>query len=127
MQRCFCCNARLKGVTTCPRCQADLSRVIATEKSAEYWLYKAIQRWNEGGVEQCLEALDFSLGLKKTALACAFRDYLIQYQCRLILDLLARKEILEAKKNLYQLRLLLPQSEHLQHLNRFSDYLLVNK
>ena len=50
---------------------------------------------------------------------------MIDRQCRAILDLLAEKQVLEAKNRLYTARMLLPYSKLLQQLNAFADYLLV--
>lgn len=124
MERCPCCKARLTGATLCPRCQADLGKILAAEDSARFWLAQAIHEWQENAIEQSLSALERSLRLKKTRLALAFRDFLIHRQCREIIDLLARKQVLPAKHRLYKARLLLPHSKLLQQLNSFADYLL---
>jgi methylphosphotriester-DNA--protein-cysteine methyltransferase len=124
MERCPCCKARLGGATLCPRCQADLSKVIGAEQSAQYWLSKAIQHWEENEDEQSLSALELSLRLKITKLALVFRDFLIHQQCRGILDLLAQKKLLPAQQRLYRVRKLLPYSKLLQQLHSFTDYLL---
>lgn len=126
MQRCPCCNARLRDTPLCPRCRANLSGVIGTEKSAEFWLYKAIQYRKENNIEKCLDALCFSLGLKKTSLAIQMNDFLIQQSCQDVLELLEKKQIITAKQQLYKMRRLFPHSGQLQQLNSFADYLLVN-
>ncbi|RLA21714.1 MAG: hypothetical protein DRQ62_09145, partial [Gammaproteobacteria bacterium] len=64
MERCPCCNARLKEAVICPRCRADLSAVIGSEQAAEKYLAKAIQQWAEGEGEQSIQALVFALNLK---------------------------------------------------------------
>ena len=127
MERCPCCNARLRETIKCPRCQADLSAIIGTERSAWLWLSRAIQFWAESKTEQSLGALDISISLKKMKLAIAFRDFLIQKQYRDILDLLAQKQLLAAKQQLYRVRLLHAYSRQLQQLNGFTDYLLAKK
>ena len=126
MERCPCCNARLGTATLCPRCKADLNTVICSEKAAQYWLSKAIQNLQESKTEQSIDALGVSLRLKKTELALVFRDFLIRQQCQNILDLLAQKQVLPAKQQLYKMRNLLPHSKLLQQLHTFTDYLLVN-
>lgn len=126
MERCPCCKARLGGARLCPRCQADLGNIIAAEQSARFWLSKALLHWQENAVEQCLGALERSLRLKKIRLALVFRDYLIRQQCRVILDLLAQKQLLPAKQQLYKARILLPYSQLLQELESFTDYLWIN-
>ena len=57
-------------------------------------------------------------------MAVVFREFLIEKQCRDILDLLAQKQLILAKQRLYTVRKLLPYSKQLQQLNSFSDYLL---
>jgi hypothetical protein len=125
MERCPCCNARLGGAARCPRCQADLSHMMAAEQAARFWLAKAIQYWQDNEAGQSVSALELSLRLKKTGLALVFRDFLIRQQCQDVLDLLAQKQLLPAKQRLYSLRNWLPHSQLLQQLNAFTDYLLV--
>ena len=127
MERCPCCNARLKKAVECPRCQANLSDIIGAERSAQLWLSRAIQLWAESKTEQSLGALDISLGLKKTKLAVVFRDFLIQKNYRDILNLLAQKQLLTAKRQLFDVRLLCAHSRQLQQLNGFADYLRVKQ
>jgi hypothetical protein len=124
MERCPCCNARLGETILCPRCKADLNTVIGNEKAAQYWLSKAIQNLQESKTEQSIDALGLSLGLKKTELALLFRDFLIRQQCQDVLDLLAQKQLLPAKQQLYKMRNLVPHSKQLQQLHTFTDYLL---
>lgn len=124
MERCPCCKARLGGATQCPRCQADLSIVIGAEQSAQFWLAKAIYYWNDNEVENSSGALTHSLHLKQTRLALVFRDFIIQQQCRQILDLLAQKKILPAKQRLFKMRLFIPESYLLQQLSSFTDHSL---
>jgi len=124
MERCPCCNARLKEAVICPRCRADLSAVIGSEQAAEKYLAKAIQRWAEGEGEQSIRALVFALNLKKTQVAMVFRDFLIQQYYLEVLELLAQKHLLSANQRLYHARLLLPYSPQLQQLRIFTGYLL---
>jgi hypothetical protein len=58
-------------------------------------------------------------------MAEVFSDFLIQRHCRGILDLLANKQLLPAKQQLYSVRELLPHSKRLQKLDGFTDFLLV--
>ena len=81
MQRCPCCNARLRGAAVCPRCQADLRAGIAAGQAARWWLGRAVQHWQSGSREQALQALQRSLRLEKAPLALHFRNFLIA-QCR---------------------------------------------
>ncbi len=125
-ERCPCCNARLKQAATCPRCRADLTAVIHSEKSAALWLDQAMRHLSDNEIEKSSLAINRSLRLKETKLALAFRGFLIHQQCRAILDLLSETQVLSAKGRLYHVRLLMPYSRQLQHLNAFTDYLLVN-
>lgn len=124
MERCHCCSARLKKATQCPRCQADLTAVIASEQFASYRLGQAIQYSLENKTELSIEALEHSLDLKKTGLAVVFRDFLIQQQCRVILDLLAQKKLDIARQSLNQIQWLQAHSHQLQQLHGFTVYLL---
>ena len=126
MERCPCCNARLRERKICSRCKADLSVLISGEQAAEIWLAKAIQYCLADNIEQSIAAIGVSLRLKKTQIAVVFREFLIQQQCRDILDLLAQKQLILAKQRLYTVRKLLPFSKQLQQLNSFSDYLLAH-
>jgi hypothetical protein len=58
-------------------------------------------------------------------MAEVFRDFLIQQLCRNVLALMANKQLLEAKKQLYCARELLSQSKQLRKLDSFTDYLLL--
>ncbi len=124
MERCPCCNARLRERTVCSRCKSDLSQLISSEKMAEYWLFQAINYCLEGNIGYSITATGLSLGLKKLRLTLTFREFLIQQQCQEVLSLLAEKQLIFAKKKLYTVRKLLPFSMQLQHLNSFCDYLL---
>lgn len=124
MQRCPVCHARLRERKVCSRCKADLSVLISSERAAQYWLATAIHDYLSGKTEQSINAMSVSLRLHKINLALALRDFLIQQQCRDILDLLAQKQLLQAKKSLYRVRTLLPYSKCLQQLSAFSEYLV---
>ena len=123
MDRCPCCNARLREVAICPRCKADLSAIINAGQSAQLWLSRSIHYCLESNAESSIAALNLSLSLKKTRVAEVFRDFIIQQQCGGILDLLAKKQLLSAKQQLYRVRELFPHSEQLRKLNDFTDYL----
>ena len=123
MDRCPCCNARLKEVAICPRCKADLSVIINAGQSAQVWLTRAIHYFLESKTEQSIAALELSLCLNKTRMAEVFRDFLIQRHCRGLLDLLAKKQLLPAKQQLYKVRELLPHSKQLRKLDGFTDFL----
>lgn len=124
MERCPCCNARLAGATRCSRCQANLDTVINSEQAAQFWLSKAIQHWQKSKAEQSIDALGVSLQQKKTELGLVLRNFLIHQQCQEVLELLAQRQLLPAKQQLYKMRNLLPHSKLLQQLHTFTDYLL---
>ncbi len=126
MERCPCCNARLRDRTVCSRCKSDLSLLISSEQVAQDWLATAIAHWKAENIEQSIDAIGLSLNLKITRMAEVFREFIIQQECQKILDLLAEKELLAAKQSLYRVRKLLPFSQQLQQLYSFSEYLLVN-
>ena len=124
MERCPCCNARLRQTAICPRCRADLSAIIDAEKLAAFWLSQAMRCLKDDKIEQSSVAINRSLRLKKTEAASIFREFLIHQQCRAILGLLSQTLLLPAKSRLYHARLLTPYSKKLQQLNSFTDYLL---
>jgi len=125
MQRCPCCNARLRELEKCSRCKADLSVLVSNEQAARFWLAKAIQYYLAEKIEQSIAATDVSLSIKKTELAIALREFIIHQQCLEILDLLAQKQSGLARQRLYQVRQFFPYSQQLQTIHSFSDYLLV--
>jgi len=125
IERCPCCNARLKQSITCSRCQADLNNLINCEKSAQYWLSLAIQSLLEHKIEQSSLAINQSLALNTTKAAMVFRHFLIYQQSHAVIDLLTQSQLLSAKKTLYNVRMLIPKSKQLQQLDNFIDYLLV--
>lgn len=127
MQRCPCCNARLRDQATCARCKADLSLLMGTAQAAQIWLVTAIQGYLSVDKAQSITAMTVSLNLKKTEIAIVFREFLIQQQCQDILELLAQKQLLPAKQRLYQVRHLFPYSPQLQQIRDFSDYLLAQE
>jgi hypothetical protein len=124
MTRCPCCKARLRESEQCPRCKADLSLIIGSEQFARLWFSKAIHYWLENKTEQSITALECSLGQKESKIAVVFRYYIVQKKCQYILELLAQKQLLSAKNQLYSVRRLFPHSNQLQQLNVFTDYLL---
>lgn len=127
MQRCPCCNARLREQSQCSRCKADLSVLIRTEQAAQFWLANAIHRFLSGHLELSIAAIAVSINLKKSAIAVVFRQFIIQQQSQEILELLAQKKLLNAKRRLYQVRHLFAHSLQLQQISDFSDYLLVHE
>lgn len=125
IERCPCCNARLRGVSLCPRCRTDLGNVLTAEQSARYWLAEAVRLWLQSETEQSLEALERSVQLQNNDLTLTLRDFFIDRLCRDVLDLLAQRQVLMAKQKLYRIRCLFPGNELLRQLNAFTDYLWV--
>jgi hypothetical protein len=125
MERCPCCNARLREVTSCPRCQADLTILNDVEQMAKLWLKKAINYWLDSHVDKSLDALALSLHLKTTKIAVVFQDFIIQQQCQKVLDLLLQKQLYLAKQSLFKMRHLFLYYRKLQQLNLFVDSLLI--
>jgi hypothetical protein len=127
MERCPCCNARLRGAALCSRCQSDLGPVLAARQAAKFWLSKSLQYWQDNKPELSLAALNLSLHLHKTRLALLFRDFLIHQTSQKVLHLLVLQKLLPAKQQLFRMHKLLPYSRQLQQLHWFTEYLLVKK
>ncbi len=127
MERCPCCKARLLETSLCKRCGTDLSLALAAEQVAKNQLAKAINLGLAGQPMQSLDALQQSLLLNATPLGLRLLELLIANQCKQILELLAQKQIVKAKQQLYALRTRLPRNELLEQLQRFSDYLLMQQ
>lgn len=127
IERCPCCNARLKGSVICPRCTADLNLILDSKKTAQYWLSKAVQSLADNEVEKSVIAINFSLHLSRTKIATVFYDFLVFRQCNDILELLAQDQVLVAKKILYNARVLIPHSKQLQQLDLFTNYLIITQ
>lgn len=125
MERCPCCNARLTGAQSCPRCQADLSSVLGSEQLARYWLSKALKFWLADEPQIAILALSKSICLKQTPLALVFRDFIIRQQSQNVLGLLEKKEYTEAKESLLLLCDLHPDNKFLRQLYGFAKYLWV--
>ena len=124
MERCPCCNARLRERTVCSRCKSDLSVLISSEKAAQHWLGKSIHTYESNDITSSIAAIKISLSLKNTRLALAWRGFLIQHQCTKNMQLLAEQQLIFAKQTLYATRMLFSHSKQLQRLNSFTDYLL---
>ena len=80
MQRCPCCNARLKEAVNCPRCKADLEQIIQVQKWAKHWYQKAFVCYLNNETQECLDALTRSLQLQHTESALLFRAFVIKQQ-----------------------------------------------
>ena len=124
MEQCPCCKAKLRGNVICSRCKADLKVVIQSKKTAEQWLSQAIVYWSQGAFEYSIASLEYSLALNNTKLAEAFKDYMIYQKSNEVVDLLARRQLLPAKKVLCNIQKLFPYSHTLKEINLFTDHLL---
>ena len=80
MQRCPCCNARLKEAVSCPRCKADLQEIIRVQQLAKLWYQKAIIYYLNNELQDCLDALTRSLQLRHSESAWLFRAFVIERQ-----------------------------------------------
>ncbi len=124
MDRCPCCNARLSGAMSCPRCQADLGGVIGSEQLAQRCLENAMEYWFADKPQLAIPALAKSIHLKQTASALVFRDFITRQQCRKAMALLANRQRVEAEKLLGLLLELNPDNEFLKQLYAFTEHLL---
>ncbi len=86
MQRCPCCNARLKETITCPRCKADLQDIIRTQHLADSWYQKAIDHYLNNELQHCVDALTQSLQLHHSDSALLFRAFVRERQTHTILS-----------------------------------------
>ena len=78
MERCPVCQARLRQDPVCPRCRADLSKLLAIETEADVWLRQAFADLAEGREAQAKHAVEASLRLKHGLLASRLRIFLVQ-------------------------------------------------
>ena len=114
MQRCPCCNARLKSDPQCPRCGADLARALRCEQLAQTWLSVALQTLNAGQADIAVAALRRSLSFKQTQAAKFFRAFLIQRQFLLLYDSIGQKQWPSARQAIARLQSLMGDNEALQ-------------
>jgi hypothetical protein len=123
MERCSCCNARLSGQLTCPRCQANLSDVISSEQRAQQLLETAIQLWFSQEPKLAVLTLTKAISYKKTPAAIVLRDFILRQSCAKIITLLAQFKYQEAQQLLTLLRALHPTHTLLSQLQGFIHYL----
>ena len=125
MQRCPCCNARLKAEPFCPRCGADLSRALECEQLAEAWLSIALQSLSVGQAGIAIAAVKRSLSFKQTQAACLFQDFLIHHQYQVLYQNIARKQWSLAQQTLARLRALMGDNESLQRFFALIEHLAI--
>ncbi|SJM90923.1 conserved hypothetical protein [Crenothrix polyspora] len=123
MERCSCCNARLSGALTCPRCQANLTDVVSSEQRAQHLLEQAMQLWFAQESKLAIMVLSKAISYKKTPAAVIFRDFMVRQSCSKVLALLAQYKYKEAQQTLTLLRTLHPTHQLLVQLQGFTHYL----
>jgi hypothetical protein len=120
MQRCPCCNARLRAEPVCSRCGADLSGALRCEELAKLWLSVSLQTLHAGQPDVAVAAIERSLSFKQTHAARLFRDFLVQHQYRTLYEHLAQKQWQDARRTVARLTVLLGDNES---LNRFLAFI----
>ena len=117
----------VNGKKLCPRCQADLSSVLGSEQLASYWLGKTLHFWLAGEPQMAILALTKSINVKQTPLALAFRDFIVEQECKNVLGLLEKKDFAEAKQSLSLLHDLTPHHKFLKQLSGLTRYLMAKE
>jgi hypothetical protein len=124
MQRCPACNARLSSGTICPRCAAELSQVIRSERLAGAWLSVSLQTLHAGRADVAVSAICRSLSFKQMPEAKLVKSFLTQHQYRALYESLGKQYLQEAKSILARLRALQGESETLCRFDELITYLL---
>lgn len=125
MQRCPACNARLGAATLCPRCGADLSRVILSDRLAEQWLSVALQSLHAGRADVAVPAICRSLSFKRVPAAKLVKGFLIQHQYQALYQSLGQRSWREADDTVNRLRILQGENETLRRFDELIQYLSV--
>lgn len=123
MKRCPCCNARLSSTPLCPRCGADLSRVLRCEQLANQWLALSLQTLEAGHATIAAHAVNRSLSYRQTPEAGIFREFLIRHQYRALYDSLARQDWPSARQAISNLHVLQGDNEALSRFQELIDHL----
>lgn len=123
MKRCPCCNARLSSAPLCPRCGADLSRVLRCEQLAKQWLALSLQTLEAGHATIAAHAINRSLSYRQTPEARIFREFLIRHQYSALYDSLARQDWPSARQAISNLHVLQGDNEALSRFQEFIDHL----
>lgn len=127
MQRCPCCHARLKSEPICPRCGAELSRVLRCEQLAQAWLSVALQTLSAGQANIAVAAVKRSLSFKQTEVARIFRDFLIHQQYQMLYEKIEQKQWSDARQAVSCLRSLQGDNQSLPRFLALIEYLAVNR
>ena len=123
MQRCPACNARLSAGTNCPRCGADLSQVIRSERLAEQWLSVSLQSLSVGRPDLAVAAIRRSLSFKQMPEAKLVKGFLIKLQYKALYDKVGQQYWPEARNTLDRLRILQGENETLLRFDEMIGYL----
>lgn len=123
MKRCPCCNARLSDAPLCPRCGADLSRVLRCEQLAKQWLGLSIQTLEAGHATIAAHAVKRSLSYRQTPEARAFRGFIIRHQYTTLYDCLARQDLQNARQTIVGLSVSQGENEALRRFQELIDHL----
>lgn len=123
MQRCPACNARLTTATICPRCAADLSPILRSERLAEQWLSVSLQSLHAGRADVAVLAIGRSLSFKQTPVTKLVKGFLIQHQYQAFYQSVGQQCWHEAGVIVERLRLLQGQNEALQRFDELLGYL----
>lgn len=123
MQRCPCCNARLSSDSLCPRCGADLGRIMRCEQLADAWSSVALQALKNEQPDIAVSALGRSLSYKQSQAARVLREFMLQHQYRTLYDCLAQKQWLPAKQTVARLRALQGDNEALSRFMELIEHL----
>ncbi|MDD2739867.1 MAG: hypothetical protein PHR94_13130 [Methylomonas lenta] len=127
MQRCPCCHARLKSEPICPRCGAELSRVLCCEQLAQVWLSLALQTLSAGQAEIAVAAVKRSLSYQQTQAARLFRDFLIHQQYQVLYGKIEQKQWSDARQTVACLQSLQGDNESLQRFLGLIEHLALNR
>ncbi len=123
MRRCPCCNARLNDAPLCPRCGADLGRVLSCEQLAKQWLALSLQTLKAGQTAVAVHAVKRSLSYRQMPEARIFREFLIRHQYTSLYDSLARQDWQSACRTVSNLHILQGDNEALSRFQEFIDHL----
>ncbi len=122
MERCPCCNARLRDPKQCQRCHSDFSIAVRAAETAAYFLTEGIKSWQAGFIDQSLLCLHQALRFKHHPVGDKLFNRLLQDYCQQILVLLEQNQLLNAKQALYKVRPLLSEYHLLNTLNEWVDF-----